>query len=160
MIAVYAGSFDPPTNGHLDIIKRAARTFDTLFVGIGVNPAKKTLFTPEERGHMLCELAFGLPNVRVGEFNGLLVDFCKLVKAGVIVRGLRAVSDFDYEMGIAHANSRIDPKIETFFLPTKPEYSFVSSSTVRELARHKADVSFYVDPLVARWLNKKLGDSA
>lgn len=138
--AVYAGSFDPVTLGHLDVIIRAARMFDRLVVAVGVNSSKKSLFTFEERLLMLGTAIHEkrLTNVSVTEFDGLLVDFCHQSGASVVVRGLRAVMDFEAEMTMSEANRSIDPRIDTIFIPTKPEYSFVSSSTVKEIARVSA----------------------
>jgi len=155
--AVYAGSFDPPTLGHLDVIQRATKCFDTLVIGIGINSAKKTLFTYDERAEMLRTACRTLPGriSEVARFDGLLVDFCKKLGAGVIIRGLRAVTDFEYELGIAHANSSQAPEVYTFFLPTKPEFSFVSSSVVRELAKHGGKLDHYVPKNVEEALRKK-----
>lgn len=154
-VAVYAGSFDPITDGHFDIISRASSVFDTLVVGVGFNSRKKYFFTPEQRIQLIREVCESLPNIQVVEFNGLLVDFCHKLGIKVIIRGLRAVSDFESEMGIAHTNAQIDPEIDTFFLPTKPKYSFVSSSTVKELALYGADTSYYVHQAVARALKDR-----
>ena len=155
-IAVYAGSFDPITDGHFDIIERACNVFDTLVIGVGVNPKKQGFFTPEERVGLIKDVCEPLQNIQVLDFQGLLVEFCHKVGAKVIVRGLRAVSDFESEMGIAHTNAQLSPGIDTFFLPTKPKYSFVSSSTVKELASYGASTSYYVHPVVAKALNSKI----
>jgi pantetheine-phosphate adenylyltransferase len=154
-IAVYAGSFDPITNGHLDIIERASAVFDKVYVAIGTNPSKSALFSLEQRLLMLSLVCAPLPNVVPASFEGLLVDFCEKVGAKVIVRGLRAVTDFEYELGLAHTNGHISPNIDTVFFPTRPENSFVSSSTVRELAKHGRDVSYFVKPPVAAALREK-----
>lgn len=153
--AVYAGSFDPVTLGHLDLIRRAALRFDRLIVGIGRNSQKKSVFTMDERIELIRKsLPPSEPPIcEVLNFSGLLVDFCKQNRATVIVRGLRAVTDFEAELGIAHANASMASEIDTFFLPTKPQFSFVSSSTVREIASHDseagwASLSKYVSPVV------------
>jgi len=114
-IAVYAGSFDPITDGHFDIIERASNVFDTLVIGVGVNPKKQGFFTPEERVGLIKEVCEPLQNIQVLDFQGLLVEFCLKVGAKVIVRGLRAVSDFESEMGVAHTNAQLSPGIDTFF---------------------------------------------
>jgi pantetheine-phosphate adenylyltransferase len=162
-VAVYAGSFDPITKGHLDLIRRASRAFDKLIIGIGVNLGKAPLFSLEERTTLIRatipkELT---ANIEISPFGGLLVDFCREVAATVIVRGLRAVTDFEAELGVAHANSNMVPEIDTFFLPTSPEYSFVSSSIVREIARHDSEIGWkklhhYVSPVVIDALRGKL----
>lgn len=157
-IAIYAGSFDPVTLGHLDVINRAAKCFDTLVIGIGVNSAKKTLFTSDERAEMLltaCQTLYPDVHAEVARFDGLLVNFCQKLGAKVIIRGLRAVTDFEYELGIAHANSSQAPEVFTFFLPTKPEFSFVSSSVVRELAKHGGKLDHYVPKNVGAALREK-----
>lgn len=156
MKAVYAGSFDPPTNGHLDIIQRASRIFDELIVGIGTNSSKEPLFNAGQRTTLVVDACTGFSNVSVIIFHGLLVDYCKEVGASVIVRGLRAVSDFEAELAQAHTNHKLHPEIDTFFLVTKPENSFVSSSMVREVARFGGDISSFVPPNVVGALKRKL----
>lgn len=156
--AVYAGSFDPITLGHMDLIERAYGVFDEVIIAIGVNSSKKPVFTTEERIELIKQSAMigsWEPRITIESFEGLLVNFCKKVQANVIIRGLRAVSDFEYELGIAHANRSQAPKIDTFFLPTKPEYSFVSSSIVREIAKYGGDLSKYVTPVVDKALRAK-----
>jgi len=154
-IAVYAGSFDPPTNGHQDLILRASRQFSTVYVGIGINSAKKPFFIPGDRKRLLEILCSGLSNVKVDLFNGLLVKYCEQVRAGVIIRGFRSVSDFEAELAIAHVNAQQQPRIETFFLAAKPEHTFISSSVVRELDRHDGNLEYYVHPEVAQAMRKK-----
>jgi pantetheine-phosphate adenylyltransferase len=161
-IAVYAGSFDPITNGHLDLVRRASRAFEKLIIGIGVNLGKAPLFTLEERTELirLTTSTGAYPRIEIRSFDGLLVDFCREVEATVIVRGLRAVTDFEAELGVAHANSNMEPEIDTFFLPTNPEYSFVSSSIVREIAKHDSTTGWkklnhYVPPVVIEALKAK-----
>jgi pantetheine-phosphate adenylyltransferase len=160
-IAVYAGSFDPITNGHLDIIERACKVFDEVIVAIGVNSSKKSLLTLEQKKDCIhrsipIEIA---TKVEIASFEGLLVKFCWQKGAKIIIRGLRAVTDFEYEIGIAHANSNMAPDIDTFFLPTKPMNSFVSSSVVREIARYDGDLSHYVHPYVTMMLRSVIDRS-
>lgn len=158
MKAVYAGSFDPPTNGHLDIIQRASRVFDKLIVGIGTNSSKLPFLNAGERATLVTDAcaSLKLTNVSVSIFNGLLVNYCREVKATVIVRGLRAVSDFEAELALAHTNHKLYPDIDTFFLVTQPENSFVSSSMVREVARLGGDFSFFVPNNVVITVKRKL----
>jgi len=145
--AVFPGTFDPPTVGHLDIVTRAAAAFDELIVATGVNQSKNRLFGPQERIEMLTELVAPFPNVRVGGFDGLLVDYCRAEGAGVIVKGLRSAADYDYELQMAQLNRRMTG-VDTFFLPTAPENAFISSSWVKEIARLGGDVSTFVTPAV------------
>ncbi len=146
--AVCPGSFDPVTNGHLDVIGRAAGLFDEIVVAVGVNPSKSTrLFTAEERLDMLRQACSGWENVRVAEFSGLLTDFCRAEGIGAIVKGLRAVSDFDYELQMAQMNASLT-QVETVFMPTSPEWSFLASSLVREIAQFGGDVSGLVPGFV------------
>ena len=151
-VAVYAGSFDPVTLGHEDIVKRAAPMFDTLYVGIGTNSSKTPFLPTEVRLALLRESFSGLENVVVTEFQGLLVKFCRVCSAQFIVRGIRAMTDFEYEQVIAHANKTQAPDIETVFLVTSPHLSYVSSSVVRELVKHGGDISHFVSPHVAKRL--------
>ena len=153
--AACPGSFDPVTNGHIDIIGRAAKLFDEVVVAVGVNKSKNRLFTPEERIEMLNEAVGSLPNVTVDAFEGLLTDFCRDRDVVAIVKGLRAVSDFDYELQMAQMNSSLAP-IETVFVPTSPEYSFLASSLVKEVAAFGGDVSELVPPYVLDRLTKRL----
>ncbi len=156
-LAVYAGSFDPPTLGHLDLIERASALFSDVIVGIGRHPTKHPLFTPEERIDMVTKSAAHLPNVTVDAFDGLLIEFCKRVGAGVIVRGLRAATDFENELQIAHANADLSPDIDTIFLPTRTKNGFISASLVREIASHRGDVSRYAPKGVCDALRAKFG---
>ncbi|CUU37059.1 MAG: pantetheine-phosphate adenylyltransferase [Fimbriimonadales bacterium] len=159
--AVYPGSFDPPTLGHLDIISRAARLFDELIVAVAVNAQKKPLFTLEERVAMLQECCQHLPNVRVVPLQGLLARFAQSVGACVIVRGLRAVSDFEYEFQMASMNRQLAPEVDTCFLMTHQQYAFLSSSIVKEVARLGGDVSQLVPPNVhARLTQRFAAESA
>ncbi len=156
-LAVYAGSFDPTTLGHLDLIERASALFSDVIVGIGVHPTRTPLFSAEERIAMVVASSSHLPNVQVQAFDGLLSAFCRTVSARVIVRGLRAATDFEYELQIAHANADLVPEIDTIFLPTRTKHGFVSASLVREIASHRGDVSRYVPENVLRALNAKFG---
>jgi pantetheine-phosphate adenylyltransferase len=149
------GSFDPPTNGHLDIIQRVARLFDEVVVAVLVNPAKHGLFEVSERVEMLEEITADLPNVSVESFQGLLVDFCRDRSIGAVVKGLRAVSDFEYELQMAQMNHRLSA-IDTMFVATDPLYSFLSSSLVREVAAYGGDVAGLLPPFVHDRLTARL----
>lgn len=150
--AVYAGSFDPVTLGHTGIIERAARLYRQVTVAIGVNPAKKGIFTTAERVAMLESALVGLPNVKVAAFEGLLIEFCRSVGAGVIVRGLRLLTDFEYEFQLGLANRDLAPELETVFMMTKAEHVYVSSSLVKQIAENGGDFSRYVPPGVVNAL--------
>ncbi len=154
-VAVYAGSFDPVTKGHLDLIERAAQLFDEVIVAIGVHPTRHPLFTFEERVALLEEVIKPIPSARVDRFDGLLIQYCKHVGARVIVRGLRAATDFEYELQIAHANADMDPSVDTVFLPTRANYGFISASLVREIASHGGNVSHYAPEVVCKALRAK-----
>jgi pantetheine-phosphate adenylyltransferase len=153
--AVCPGSFDPVTNGHLDIVGRASRLFDELIIGVLINQNKTGLFTIEERIELLGEVTAPYGNVRVEAFRGLLVDFCRTHGAAVVVKGLRAVSDFDYELQMAQMNVGLSG-VETLFMPTNPLYSFLSSSLVKEVAKWGGDVSPYVPDAVRERLVTRL----
>ena len=155
--AACPGSFDPVTNGHIDIISRAAVLFDEVVVAVGVNKSKNRLFSAEERIEMLTEAVSPYDNVVVDSFQGLLTDFCQERDVVAIVKGLRAVSDFDYELQMAQMNSSLAP-IETVFVPTSPEYSFLASSLVKEVARFGGDVSGLVPPEVLTRLTTRLAE--
>jgi pantetheine-phosphate adenylyltransferase len=157
--AVCPGSFDPVTNGHIDIVQRASALFDEVVVAVGVNKSKSRLFTPEERIEMLREACAGLPNVTVDSFTGLLTTFCQERGIQAIVKGLRAVSDFDYELQMAQMNSSLTD-VETVFVPTSPEYSFLASSLVKEVAAFGGDVSSLVPDFVLPLLTAKLAARA
>jgi pantetheine-phosphate adenylyltransferase len=153
--AVCPGSFDPVTNGHIDIVSRASALFDEVTVAVLINKSKKSMFTVEERIDMLTEVCSDFPNVKIDAFHGLLVDFCQARGIHAIVKGLRAVSDFDYELQMAQMNSSLAP-VETVFVPTSPEYSFLASSLVKEVATFGGDVSTLVPPLVLDRLRARL----
>ena len=157
--ALCPGSFDPVTLGHLDIIERTSRHFDDVIVAVIRNPQKsQSLFTLEERQEMLHEVTAHLTNIKIGFFKGLLVEFAKEHGASAIVKGLRAVSDFDYELQMAQMNQKLTG-IDTFFISTSPQYSFLSSSLVREVARFGGDVSSMVPAVVAKRLAERFGDN-
>jgi pantetheine-phosphate adenylyltransferase len=153
--AVCPGSFDPVTKGHLDIIGRASRLFDEVIIGVLINQHKTGLFTVEERIEMLREVTKPYGNVRVESFRGLLVDFCRAQDAAVVIKGLRAVSDFDYELQMAQMNIGLSG-VESLFMPTNPLYSFLSSSLVKEVAKWGGDVSPYVPDLIGERLVSRL----
>jgi pantetheine-phosphate adenylyltransferase len=153
--AVCPGSFDPVTLGHLDIIKRGANVFDEVIVVVANNQSKDPLFTVEERIALLKQVTEKFPNVKVDSFNGLLIDYVKSMGANVILRGLRAVSDFEYEMKIASINKKLDDGVETFFMMTNNQYSFLSSSIVKEAAKYHANVSDLVPEIVEKALKEK-----
>ncbi len=142
--ALYPGSFDPITLGHLDIIRRGAKMFDRLIVGVLVNQAKKSLFSPEERATMIREVTQDIPNVEVITFSGLTVDCCRELGIGTVLRGLRAVTDFEYELQIAQTNHAMAPEIDTVFLTTDVRYGYVSSSIVREVASYGGPIGSFV----------------
>ena len=154
-LAVYAGSFDPVTLGHVDLIERSSALFSDVIVAIGRHPSRNPLFTVEERLELVSKVSAGLPNVRVEPFDGLLIEFCRKTGARIIVRGLRAVTDFEYELQIAHANADLSPDVDTIFLPTRTKNGFISASLVREIASHHGDVSRYAPPVVVDALKKK-----
>ncbi|MCA1059282.1 pantetheine-phosphate adenylyltransferase [Rossellomorea aquimaris] len=158
-IAVCPGSFDPVTYGHLDIIRRGAKVFDQIHVVVLNNSSKKPLFSVEERIELIREVTRDIPNVVVDSFQGLLVDYAKNVHAKAIIRGLRAVSDFEYEMQITSMNRVLDDEIETFFIMTNNQYSFLSSSIVKEVAKYGGDISELVPKRVEESLKKKYQDN-
>lgn len=153
--AIYPGTFDPITNGHTDLVERSSRFFDRLIVAIAPNSIKNPLFTPQERLTLCNEMLKHLSNVEVCCLDGLLVNFAHEIGANVIVRGLRAVSDFEYEFQLAGMNRRLDATIETIFLMPAEQYSFLSSSMVREIAMFGGNISQFVDPLVEQALREK-----
>lgn len=157
IVAAYPGSFDPITNGHLDIIRRAAGIFDRVIVAVFLNMEKTPLFTEQERLEMVREATADLPNVTVESSNGLLVDFCRRRGVGVVVRGLRAVSDFEYEFQMAQMNKELNEQVETVFMMTRTEHLFLSSSIVKEIARLGGDVRRFVPEGVHRRLMARVG---
>jgi len=154
---ILPGTFDPPTNGHLNILLRASRMFDAVEVVIAANPGKAQLFSPDERHHMVKSLAQGLPNVGVSIWDGLIVDFADRIGVHIILRGVRALADFDYEFELSLMNRTLNPKIETIFIPTDQKYSILRSSGIKEVAKFGGDVSGMVPPLVAEALKRKFG---
>lgn len=147
-VALYPGSFDPPTNGHLDLVERASSLFRRVIVAVGRHPTRVPLFSTEERVALLAEACGRFENVEVDAFDELLIDYCRRRGARVIVRGLRAQTDFEYELQVAHANADLAPDLDTIFLPTRTRHGFVSASLVREIAGHRGDVSRYVPDCV------------
>ncbi len=157
-VAVCPGSFDPITYGHLDIITRAAKVFDELYVVVLNNSSKKPLFSVEERIELIDRVTKNIPNVKVDSFQGLLVEYAESVNANAIIRGLRAVSDFEYEMQITSMNRVLNDKIETFFIMTNNQYSFLSSSIVKEVAKYDGKISELVPAEVEEALLKKFNE--
>ena len=155
-IAVYPGSFDPVTLGHLDIIERSAHMMDHLIVGVLQNNSKTPLFSVEERVKMLEDVTSYLPNVEVRAIGGLLVDFVHQCQADVIVRGLRAITDFEYELQMAQTNHKLEPSVETVFLTTSLEYSYLSSTIVKEVAFYHGDISKFVPDVVRERIREKM----
>ncbi|EQA44869.1 pantetheine-phosphate adenylyltransferase [Leptospira broomii serovar Hurstbridge str. 5399] len=155
-IAIYPGSFDPLTNGHVDILQRSMGLFDKVIIGVAVNSSKSFLFSIEERLSFIRQVTEGWSNLEIDTFEGLTVDYCRKRGAKSIIRGLRAVTDFDYEYAISLMNKKLAPEIETIFLMSSNEYSFVSSTIVKEVARHGRDVSAQVPDIVSKALLKKL----
>ena len=157
IVAIYPGSFDPLTNGHLDLIERGSKLADRLIVAVLHNRRKESLFTVEERVEMLTEVAKPYANVEVGWFHGLLVDYVSTRGANFILRGIRAISDYEYELQIAHMNRRLSPGVETVFLMADEAYSFVSSQLVKEVASLGGNVSGLVPPLIDERLKQRVG---
>lgn len=153
--AVYPGSFDPVTYGHLDVIRRSAGLVDELIVGVLINNTKTPLFSVEERVKILQDVTKDIANVRVESFSGLSVDFVRSCGAGFIVRGLRAITDFDYELQMAQTNRIMDSEIDTIFLTTSLEYAYLSSTTVKEVAAYGGDISKFVPPIVVEQIHLK-----
>ncbi len=147
---IFPGSFDPPTNGHVDVMKRAAGIFDQIEVVIAANPRKKYFFSAEERLGMMSELVAALSNVQVTIWRGLIVDFAKKIGARIILRGVRALADFDYEFELSMMNRALNPSIETIFIPTDQKYFVLRSSGIKEVAMFGGDISDMVPPVVER----------
>jgi pantetheine-phosphate adenylyltransferase len=153
--AIYPGSFDPPTNGHCDIIERSSKIFDHLIVAVADNSAKKYDFSLEDRVTMLNEIVKDYENIKVDNFSGLLVDYAKRFGAVTIIRGLRALSDFEYELELALMNRHLNENVDTIFMMTNEHYSFIRSSLVKEVARLGGNISDKVPPVVRRYLEKR-----
>ena len=158
-IAIYPGSFDPITNGHLDIITRGLEVFDELIIAVARNSEKNSLFTVEERISMISETVGNNPCLKVDTFEGLLVDYALKMDARVILRGLRAISDFEYEFQLAQMNHAVKPDVETLFMMTSATYGYLSSSIVKEVALHNGNVDEFVPPAVKKALNRKFSKS-
>ena len=154
--AIYPGSFDPVTFGHLDIMKRSSKIVDRLIVGVLNNNAKMPLFSVAERVKMLKEVSAGFDNIEIVPFDGLLIDFAKKMEAELIIRGLRAITDFEYELQMSQTNHKLGPGVETMFLTTSIEYSYLSSTTVKEIAAFGGDTTQFVPEAVKRELEKKM----
>ena len=154
--AVYPGSFDPVTNGHLDVIRRSSKMVDELIVGVLNNNAKMPLFSAEERVKMFKEVTKDIPNVRIYPFDGLLIDFAAKMEAGVVIRGLRAITDFEYELQMSQTNHKLNPDVETIFLTTSIEYSYLSSTTVKEIASYGGDITQFVPEAIVGKLEQKM----
>ena len=157
MKAVYPGTFDPLTNGHLDVIKRGLHLFDTLVVAVAENPKKAPLFSADERVEMIKECTKGMKSIEVKKFSSLLVDFVKKEKAGVVLRGLRETSDFPQEFQLAVVNRLLESSIETVFVMTNPEHFYITSSIVKELAEHGGDIKAFAPAVVEKRLRLKFG---
>ena len=155
--AIYPGTFDPLTNGHTDLIQRAAKMFDTVLVAVANNPSKQPCFNLKERVALANTILSHLDNVKVIGFSGLLADLARDHNAHVLIRGIRAVSDFDYEFQLANMNRRLNPDLESVFLTPAEKNSFISSTLVKEVARHHGDVSEFVDPIIVKALKEKVG---
>ena len=154
-ISIYPGSFDPITNGHIDIIKRAAKISDKLIVAVLNNANKKPLFSVSERLEMIKDAIKNIENVEVDSFEGLTVDYCKKKNATIMIRGLRAVTDFEYELQLAHTNRELNKDLDTVFLLASIDYSYLSSSTVRQVSEFGGDIGKFVTPLVEKKLKEK-----
>ena len=154
-IAVYPGSFDPPTNGHVDVMQRVGKLTPTLYVAVATNTSKQPLFTVQERVELLEKITADMPHVKVDAFDGLLVDYAEKVGASAIFRGLRAVSDFEFEFQMALTNRRLNSELETLFLMPSQDYSYLSSNIIKEIARLGGDLSPFVPPEVAELMRRK-----
>jgi pantetheine-phosphate adenylyltransferase len=157
---IYPGTFDPFTNGHLDVLQRAARLFDRVTVAVAISSTKEALFTPEQRVELINSSLRGVPHVKVVSFDGLLVEFARKQKAAAIIRGLRALSDFEFEFNMALMNRHLQPQVETIFVMPNEAYSYTSSSLVKQIARLGGDVTKFVPPRVAAALAKAFSTQA
>ena len=155
--ALFPGSFDPPTNGHLNLLNRASRIFDEIFVVIAANPGKQYTFSADERAAMMTDLIKDFPNVSVHLWDKLIVRFAEEVNARVMIRGVRALADFGYEFELSMINKGLNPQVETMFMPTDPQYFVLRSTSIKELARLGGDISTMVPPAVAEALHERLG---
>ena len=158
--AIYPGSFDPPTHGHLDVVRRGSELFDNLIIAVAVNDAKKYLFTPEERKEIMVRATSDIPNVEVEIFKGMIIDFVRDKKTDIILRGIRTVSDFEYEFKMALTNREMSSNIETLFVMTDQRYSFFSSSLTKEIAALGGPVETFVPEFIADMLREKLENGA
>lgn len=154
--AIYPGTFDPMTNGHFDLVERASKIFDHLIVAVAANPGKNPLFTVDERVELAIQAVAKLPNVEVVGFSGLLAQFAEDNNATILVRGLRAVSDFEFEFQLANMNRRLNPNLESVFLTPSEENSFISSTLVKDVARHHGDIGQFVPALIKEAVDKKI----
>ena len=157
--AVYPGTFDPITHGHFDIVSRASPLFDRVILAVAESTSKNTVFSVVERVELARKIVAALPNIEVQKFNGLMVDFARKCKASVVLRGLRAVSDFEYEFQLAGMNRKLMSEVDTIFMPTSEKYTYISSSLVREISSYGGDVSDFVDPQVEEALIKRFVNS-
>ena len=155
--ALCPGSFDPPTNGHIDVIERASRYFDSVVVAVIANPSKEPMFSLDERTKMLGDVLTHVDNVEIASFDGLLVDFARERGLSLVVKGLRAISDFEYELQMAQMNAALSPGLDTMFMTAKPSWAFLSSSLVKEVARYGGAVEGLVPPVVAKALQDRAG---
>ncbi|MCI0450553.1 MAG: pantetheine-phosphate adenylyltransferase [Chlorobi bacterium] len=158
-IAIYPGTFDPVTYGHIDVLKRASKLFDKIIISVGESSSKSSLFTVDQRIKMLSQAVSDIKNAEVDSFSGLLVDYAKKKKASAVIRGLRAVSDFEYEFQMALTNQTLEPDVETVFLTPSQNYSFISSSLVKEIAKNGGDVSYFVPKIAEKMLKEKFGSN-
>jgi pantetheine-phosphate adenylyltransferase len=157
--AIYPGTFDPVTYGHIDVLKRAAKLFDHVIISVAESSSKKTLFSAEERAVMISKAAAGIKNISVDIFDGLLVKFAEKKRADAVIRGLRAISDFEFEFQMALTNRKISTKVETIFLMPNEKFSYISSTLVKEIAVYSGELKSFVPPHVARELRKKFRTS-
>jgi len=154
-IALYPGSFDPITNGHLDVLERASKMFDSVVIAVLNHPNKQSFLSVEERVNLIKETTKNMPNVSVDSFGGLTVEYAKKIGASFLIRGLRTITDFEYEIQLCQTNQVIAPNIDTVFLSTRPEHNFISSSIVKELSNHKTDISKFVPKNVVEYMLTK-----